>query len=293
MRLVMLLAVLCCGRAAWAEGPCVTDAAQREVCLPAPAQRIVALSPGAVELIYGAGAGSHLVAAVAFSDFPPAANSLPSVGSSDRLDLEALLALEPDLVVAWRSGNPREQVDRLIGLGIPVVYLEPRDFDSVARSLEQLGRLAGTAKQGAAAAESFRSGIARLAARYQGADPVSVFFEVWDQPLMTINDDHLIGKVIRLCGGRNAFGDLDRLVPRISVASVLEANPEVIVTGGKQAQSRELSEQWRQYPSLTAVRRDNLFVIPADLITRPTSRLLAGARDLCAHLETARKHRPD
>ncbi len=289
--ILRLLFLVCLVPAAWAAGPCVTDAGHHRVCLSGPAQRIVALSPGAVELLYAAGAGSHLVAAVAFSDFPPPARSLPSVGSSDRLDLEALLALKPDLVVAWGSGNPKAQVERLIRLGIPVVTLEPRDFEAVARSLEQLGRLAGTARQGAEAAALFRAGIARLAARYQDADPVSVFFQVWDQPLMTINDDHLIGKVIRLCGGRNPFGDLDRLVPRISAASVIKADPEVMVTGGRAEQSDQVFAQWRAFPSLTAVRRDNLFVIPADLITRPTPRLLTGARMLCDQLETARQRR--
>lgn len=286
-----LLLLMCCVKAVWGAGPCVTDAAHHRVCLPAPAQRIVALSPGAVELLYAAGAGRQLVAAVAFSDYPPPAQSLPSVGTSDRLDLEALLALEPDLVVAWGSGNPAEQVARLIQLGIPVVTLEPRDFDSVAVSLEQLGRLAGSAAQGAQAARSFRSGIARLAARYQDAAPVSVFFQVWDKPLMTVNDDQLIGKVIQLCGGRNAFGDLQRLVPRISTASVIKADPEVMVTGGQAGERERAFAQWRQFPSLTAVRRDNLFVIPADLITRPTPRLLSGARMLCEHLQTARQRR--
>lgn len=286
-----LLILLCCARVVWAAGPCVTDAAQRKVCLSAPAQRIVALSPGAVELLYAAGAGSHLVAAVAYSDYPPQARDLPSVGTSDRLDLETILALEPDLVVAWQSGNPKEQVARLVRLGVPVVTIEPRDFDSVAVSLEHLGRLAGTTGQGAQAAAAFRAGIARLATRYQGADPVSVFFQVWAQPLMTINNDHLIGKVIRLCGGRNPFGDLDRLVPRISTASVIKADPEVMVTGGQAGQSDQAFAQWRSFPSLTAVRRDNLFVIPADLITRPTPRLLRGATMLCDHLETARQRR--
>lgn len=131
---------------------CATDDLGQRVCLEAPAQRIAALSPGAVELLYAAGAGPRIVAVVAFSDYPPEATSLPSVGSSTRLDLEALLALNPDLVVAWATGNPSEQVERLAALGLPVFSIEPRDFDGVSSALTGLATLSGTDATGAQSA---------------------------------------------------------------------------------------------------------------------------------------------
>ena len=276
----------------WAAGLiCAVDDNDRRVCLEEPAQRIAALSPGATELVYAAGAGEQVVAVVAYSDYPPEAKQVTSVGSHTRMDLETLLALEPDLVIAWVTGNPPEQIQTLKELGLPVFYIEPRSFEGVSTAIERLARLAGTEDQGNRVAEGFRQGMAALARQYQGAEPVPVFYQVWDQPLMTINDEHLIGKVLTLCGGHNVFGELPRLVPRISREAVLAADPEAIIAGGMGEENRHWLTGWEAYPGLTAVRRDNLFFVPPSLIQRPTPRLLEGSRIFCDKLEQARARR--
>lgn len=270
---------------------CATDDQGQEICLNAPARRIAALSPGATELVYAAGAGEKVVAVVSHSDYPPAARAVTSVGSHTRLDLEALVSLKPDLVIGWVTGNPREQIEALEALGMPVFSIEPRDFEGVSYAIERLARLAGTQAQGQRVADEFRAGMAELAERYAGVEPVPVFYQVWDEPLMTINDEHLIGKVVRLCGGDNVFGDLERLVPRISVESVLAANPEAIVAGGMGEENRHWLDFWERFPRLRAVARDNLFFVPPSLIQRPTPRLLQGSRIFCEKLERARARR--
>nr|WP_221766080.1 cobalamin-binding protein [Halomonas nitroreducens] len=272
-------------------GVCVSDDAGREVCLDAPARRIVALSPGVTELLFAAGAGERLVGAVSFSDYPAAAADLPRVGSYDRLDLEALLALEPDLVVAWAGGNPREQVDRLAALGLPVFFSDVEDFAAIASSLERLGVLAGSETEGRAAATRLRGEVAELRARYADAAPVPVFYQVWEQPLMTVNGTHWISRSLELCGGQNLFAGEASLVPRIGVEAVLARDPEVIVTGGMGEPDSTWLEAWRAFPELTAVRRDNLFFVDPDLVQRATPRLLEGTRALCDHLEMARERR--
>ncbi|CAM3499272.1 Vitamin B12-binding protein precursor [Halomonas lysinitropha] len=274
-----------------ADEVCAIDDGGREVCLAAPAQRIASLSPGATELLFASGAGDRLVAVVDHSDFPPEAVKLPSVGSHDRLDLERLVTLQPDLVIAWVTGNPAEQVERLERLGVPVFRIEPRDFEGIATALERLARLAGSEAQGRQAAERFRQGLAELAARHADAPPVPVFYQVWDSPLMTVNDEHLIGKVVTLCGGVNVFGDLSRLVPRIGEEALLAADPEVLLAGGRGEENRSWLDYWRRYPDLTAVARDNLFFVPPSLLQRPTPRLLEGSRLLCEKLEVARGRR--
>ncbi|WP_166267873.1 cobalamin-binding protein [Marinobacter caseinilyticus] len=286
---ILLLAL--CPVLALSAPRCAVDDWGREVCLSGAAQRIAALSPGATELVFAAGAGAHVVAVVAYSDFPPAAQAVPSVGSHTRLDLEALVTLRPDLVIAWVTGNPAEQIETLADLGMPVFYIEPRDFDGVSTAIERLAYLAGTEAEGERVAAAFRAGMAELAARYEAAAPVPVFYQVWDEPLMTVNNDHLIGKVLTLCGGVNVFGDLDRLVPRIAVESVLVANPEAIVAGGMGEENRHWLTYWEQYPHLQAVARNNLFFVPPSLIQRPTPRLLEGSRILCQKLEQARARR--
>lgn len=273
------------------EPVCATDDRGQEVCLEAPAQRIAALSPGATELVYAAGAGDQVVAVVSHSDYPPAAKTVTSIGSHTRMDLETLVSLKPDLVIGWVTGNPREQLEALEALGLPVFSIEPRDFEGVSSAIERLARLAGTEAQGQRAADEFRDGMAALADRYAGADPVPVFYQVWDEPLMTINDEHLIGKVVALCGGHNVFGDLERLVPRISTEAVLAANPEAIVAGGMGEENRQWLTFWERFPRLQAVSRDNLFFVPPSLIQRPTPRLLEGSRIFCEKLEQARDKR--
>ena len=217
---------------------CAVDDTGTEVCLEQPANRIAALSPGATELVWAAGAGEKVVAVVSFSDYPEAATKVPSVGSHTRMDLERLIELQPDLVIGWVTGNPPEQLEAIRDLGVPVFSIEPRTFEAVSQTIERLATLAGTEDEGFAEAERFRQGIARLESRYRNAEPVPVFYQVWDEPLMTVNDEHLIGKVITLCGGVNVFGDLDRLVPRISPEAVIGANPEAILAGGMGEENR-------------------------------------------------------
>ena len=267
---------------------CVTDDADRQLCLAQPASRIIALSPGATELVFAAGAGEQLVGVVSFSDYPPAAKKLPRVGSYKRLDLEAVLALKPDLIIAWRSGNPMEQVERLQAMGVPVYHSEPRRFEDISTTLERLAVLAGTEAVGQGAADSLRSGMDSLRQRYAEAAPVTVFYQVWEEPLMTVNNEHLISEAIRICGGVNVFGELGSLAPKVSREAVLAKDPEVIIAGGMGEDDPSWLEPWKQFSSLRAVQYDNLFFVAPSTLQRPTPQMLAGTRTLCSHLDTVR-----
>ncbi|NLC09012.1 MAG: cobalamin-binding protein [Gammaproteobacteria bacterium] len=268
--------------------PCAVDDAGQELCLAAPAQRIATLSPGATELTFAAGAGAQVVAGVNHSDYPPAALKLPLVGNHTRIDVEALLALKPDLVVTWVTGNPPAQMELLEELGLPMFAIEPRTFEGVSSAIERLSTLAGTETAGFAEAERFRTGMAEMSEQYRHAQPISVFYQVWETPLMTINNQHLIGKVLQLCGGVNVFADMPRLVPRISPEVVLEADPEVILTGSVEGTSNQQLDHWKSYPKMRAVAKNNLFFVPSSPISRPTPRLLEASRDICQKLDIAR-----
>lgn len=285
---VFLVLLFIWGSTAFASQLCAMDARDREVCLAQAAERVISLSPGATELLFSAGAGEQVKAVSAWSDYPAEAAALPQVGDSNRLNLEAILVLRPDLVVAWVDGNSARQLEKLEKLGTPVFWLEPREFEDIARAVEHLALLTGHADIGSARASEFLSGIAEIRARYLDVSPVRVFYQIWNEPLMTINREELIGKAIELCGGVNVFGELPRLVPRISTESVLEANPEVIVTSGREDSDRAWLEHWEQFPGLKAVELGNLFLEPPDLLARPTLRMLDGARNLCQTLEQAR-----
>ncbi|KPP96991.1 cobalamin-binding protein [Marinobacter sp. HL-58] len=288
---VIIAASLLWQGTAVAKEVCAEDDTGAQVCLDQPATRIAALSPGATELVWAAGAGDQVVAVVSYSDYPEEAKDVTSVGSHTRMDLERLMELEPDLVIGWVTGNPPEQLEALQELGLPVFSIEPRTFEAVSHTIERLATLAGTEEEGFAEADRFRQGIAELEKQYRKADPVPVFYQVWDEPLMTVNDEHLIGKVISLCGGVNVFGDLERLVPRISPEAVIGANPEAILAGGMGEENRHWLTRWEEFPSIDATARDNLYFIPPSLVQRPTPRMLEGSRLFCEKLDDARAKR--
>lgn len=269
----------------------VIDDTGKPVTLARPARRIVSLAPHVTELLYAAGAGSRLVGAVEYSDYPEDAKRIPRVGSGFGFDMEAIVAMQPDLVIAWQSGNPSWQVARLSGLGIPVFVTEPRRLDDVAALLERLGRLAGTEAVAAKTAGEFRRQRAQLQARYSERPPVTVFYQVIDVSLLTINSRHLINDVIDLCGGRNVFSGLPALTPRVDVESVLQKNPDALLASGHAPLWPAWQERWRAWPAFSAAARGNLFFIPPDLIHRHSPRILQGAEQVCAALEQARATR--
>ncbi|WP_321783713.1 cobalamin-binding protein [Paraburkholderia sp. J94] len=268
------------------------DDAGNTITLAAPAQRVISLAPHATELIYAAGGGAKLVGTVSYSDYPPAALKVPRIGDNRALDLERIAALKPDLIVVWRHGNAQQQIDRLRDLHIPLFFSEPHRLDDVATSLTRLGALFGTDATAQAAANTYRHDIAQLRTRYAQRAPVRVFYEVWDQPLMTINGEHTISDAITLCGGRNVFAALRPQVPTLSTEAVLAANPDAIVTAspGATAPDQPLPalDRWRAWPQLSAVAHGNLFAIDGDLLSRAGPRLAQGTEQLCKDLDQAR-----
>lgn len=269
----------------------VRDDTDATVRLAAPASRIVSLAPHVTETLFAAGAGAQIVGAVDFSDYPEAAKRVPRVGGYSRLDLEAIAALQPDLVVGWASGNAPTHIDKLKALGIPVYLAQPERIDDVAKNLERYGQLAGTRAAAQVAATAFRGRLQTLREKYGTRPKVRTFYQVWKQPLITVGGGQVISDVIGLCGGENVFADLKPLAPKVSVEAVLAADPEIIVASGMGEARPEWLDDWRQWHTLTAVKRDNLFFIPPDLIQRHTPRLVEGADRLCAYLETARGKR--
>jgi iron complex transport system substrate-binding protein len=277
----------------WAHAELVfKDDSGHEVRLKAPAKRIITLAPHATEILYAAGAGEWLVGTVEFSDYPPAAKKVPRVGSYERLDLEAISALKPDLVIAWETGNPSRQVAKLKALGLTVYASQPNRMEDIAAQLERFGQLSGSEAVADAAAAQFRQRLERLRRTYAGKPPVRVFYQIWINPLMTVGGPQIISDAIRLCGGENVFGHLNQMSPTVSVETVLQANPEAIVATGMGDARPEWLNDWNTWTRMTAVKRGNLFHINPDIMQRHTPRILDGAEKLCADLDIARSRRP-
>lgn len=252
-----------------------------------PAQRIVSLAPHLTELAYSAGAGAKLVGAVEHSNYPSAARALPRIGDAFRFDFERIATLEPDLVLAWRTGTPVQAIERLDALGFRTEVVGTARLVDIAAALRRIGVLAGTEAAAERAAADFENALASLVERNAGAREVSVFYQISLEPLFTVNDQHLISELLRACGGRNVFADAGDLAPVVGIEAVLARDPEVIIAA-REGGAEEL-EFWRRWQDLAAVRGNNLFAVDADLVARATTRSLAGAGEICRVLEQARR----
>ena len=266
----------------------VQDFSGREVTLDQPAKRIVALAPHIVENLYSAGAGDKLVGVVSYSNFPDEAKNVPEVGSYNAFSLEQVLALNPDLIVMWGSGNGMQTLSTFEALGIPVYVSELRQLSDVPKSIRNLSQLAGTPAIGEAEASRIETELNALHRRYGEKRSLSVLYQIWNDPLQTVNGEHLISEIISLCGGYNIFGDARSLAPRVSLESVLLRDPDAIVASGMGEARPEWLDQWRAYPSLTAVADEALFFVNPDHLQRPSARIVLGAQSLCQQLDQIR-----
>lgn len=287
MTRLIQIALLFVSTAVVAQPITVTDDDGRSITLEQPAQRIISLAPSLTELLFAAGAGDQVVGVSEYSDYPPEAAAIPIVGRYDLLNMEAIVALGPDLIVAWRSGNPRAGVQRLIDLGFNVYVAEPTTLASIADHIDSFALLAGTQQTGSATSRYFRERLADLSDEFQDRDKISVFYQVWNEPLISVGGNELINDIITLCGGSNIFADLG-LAPKVSEEAVLQRNPQAIIASGMDISRPEWLDDWLRWPQLQAVSNANLFFIPPDLVQRHSLRVLSGAEQMCQHIDSVR-----
>lgn len=276
--LALLAACLCACSAASEPPPATSSHA-----------RVATLAPNLTELVFAAGAGDALVGVSAYSDYPPAASRLPEVGDAFAVDRERLATLKPDLLLAWESGTPAHVIDELRRGGYRVETIRTRNLDDVARALRRIGELTGHADAADRAARSYSDALAAIGAEYAGREPIRVFYQVSARPLFTVNGEHYVSALIRLCGGRNIFADLGELAPAIDVEAVVARDPEVMLASTDAGE--DAFDEWQRWPELAANRYRNHFLMPADEIGRATPRLVVAARAVCEALDTARAHR--
>jgi len=258
------------------------------VSLARPATRIVTLSPHLAEIVFAAGARASLVGVSARSDFPEDAQRLPVVSDSGRIDLERIVALRPDLVLAWLSGNPSRQLEQLERRGIPVLAIEVRRLDDIPRLLRLVGAAAGRGEAAEQAALQAARSVRTLVARYAGLRPLRVFVEIWHEPLMTVSGSHLISEVLQVCGGKNVYAKAAALTPAVSPETLLVLRPEVVIMSSGAGTGAEQAGRWRRLALLPAVQQGALYELDPNLLHRQGPRLIEAARTMCGQLERAR-----
>jgi iron complex transport system substrate-binding protein len=256
----------------------MTDVAGRTVRVPQEPKRVVSLAPSITELVYALDMGGILKGAVQFSNYPAQAKKLPRVGSYDRPDVERIVRLEPDLVLAIRDGNPKQVIDRLEDMDIPVFTLDSNNLEEIMQSITALGRVLDNPERAEELVQEMRERLLLVKSRTQEADNrPRVFFQADASPIIGAGGETFIDELIRLAGGENAISDKKRY-PRLGWEDILRLNPDVAViasmAGGKDADS--LMRDWHRWPQLRAVQEDRVHVVDADLFERPTPRLLDG-----------------
>lgn len=276
--------------------PCITAAEIRleqadgsTLSLAAPVTRLVTLSPHLTELVFAAGAGDQLIATVEYSEYPEAAAVIPRIGDAFRLDVERIVTLHADLVIAWDSGNPRPAIDQLRSLGVPVWSVEIREPGEIADILEAIGTATGRSESANSESNKIRERLINLTRQYAGVDVLDYFYQVGVKPLFTINGDHLISKGLSLCGGHNVFDTEPGLAFQVSYESVIVANPDALFAPYLEDMPDPLAA-WRDWPAMRALRRGALFLLPADPISRATPRFLDSLEFACKLLHSLREH---
>ena len=264
----------------------VIDPTGRTVQVPVKALRIVALAPSITEMIYALQQGDRLVGVTRFSNYPPRANKLPLVGTYIQPDVERIVALRPDLVIAIKDGNPLSTVEQLQSIGVPVYAVNPIDLDGVMQSMLALGELLGATHEAHAVVSDMRTRIARVQERLAGISRrPKVFFQIGVSPIVSVGSNTFIHTLITLAGGENvAAGPMP--YPRYSREQVISLAPEVIVITSmeRSALYNQVKAEWMQWPAIPAARNEAIFIAPSDLFDRPSPRLVDALELLVRHI---------
>jgi iron complex transport system substrate-binding protein len=287
-RLIPTLLTLLAAVAARAAPLSVTDDLGNTLTLPAPATRIVSLSPGGTEMLFAAGAGSHVIATVEYADEPPAAKQVPRIGDVVSVDIERLVAMHPDVVVVWPGGGNGADIGKIGKLAIPLYRQQADTLAALPDSLRRLGRLAGTQAVADRNASELAARLQSIAAQYSREPPVTAFIQVWSRPLYTVGGKQLMTDAFALCGVRNVFADLKEASPVVEVEAVIARNPDMIVAVTETAAAAGWLEEWRRFPSMNAVKSGRLVSFQDARLVRLGPSAVEATEALCKRLAAAR-----
>ena len=252
-------------------------------------QRIIALAPHIVESLYAIGAGQQIIGTTAHSDYPKAAEDILRVGNYARLQIEKIIQLKPDVIIAWKTGNPVDDLARLKKYQLKVIYSQPQTLEDVAKELIMLGKVTGRETTANAVAAEYIKKLQIIKNTYANKSKVSVFYELWSRPLRTVANNAWPQQQIQLCGASNPFSDAQDDYPSIGLEQALVTLPQIVIQPGKQGADSPDGLNWRQWQHIPAVKNNFIFHPNADKAHRMTTRMLDEVQILCEQIDTARQ----
>jgi len=251
-------------------------------------QRIIALSPHAVEMLFAIGAGDRIIATIEYADYPAAALDIPRIGNFTGIQIEKIVALQPDLIIGWKSGNKLADLNKLESLGFKLFYSHPNTITEIRSELIKMGELTGLQKKANAVASKIQQQHQKIIDQYAQKENVSVFYQLWHDPLRTIGPDNWNETLINDCNGVNIFNDTRTPYPVVSLENVLSKNPEVIIIPHHSGSVAVKKELWNKWQHISAVKQKHIFTIDGDLLHRFGPRAIEGLELLCEAIDSAR-----
>ncbi|HUE48141.1 MAG TPA: helical backbone metal receptor [Steroidobacteraceae bacterium] len=262
----------------------VADDLSRKVTVRDPPLRIVSLTPGATEMLFAAGAGGQVIATVEYSDEPPAARRLARIGDVAAVDMERLVALRPDVVVAWPAGGNPAQREKIARLNIPLYQQQVVRLADLPGSVRRLGALAGSGAAAERAAHDIEARLAALQRTYgaggAGKAP-TVLLQVWNRPVYTVGGQHLMSDALAICGARNVFADLPEAGPLVDTEAVIGRDPDIIIAAAPPGEGAAWLADWKRFATLTAVRSGRLVVFEDQALSRLGPSVIDATEGLC------------
>jgi iron complex transport system substrate-binding protein len=246
--------------------------------VPDRPQRVISLAPSITEIVYALDRGNLLVGATQYSTHPDEAEKLPRVGSYIRLDIEKIVALKPDLCLAIKDGNPVHIVDKIESLGIPVYVIDPKNLNGIMDTVRRFGELLAARAESENLIQSMKSRLDKVTAMVAraGSRP-RVFFQIDAAPIISAGDNTFINELITMAGGTNLAAG-PQAYPHYNWEEILRLQPDIALVASMAGgySPEELVAGWRRWPQIPAVKSGRIYIVDANLIDRPTPRLVDG-----------------
>lgn len=255
---------------------------------------IITLSPHLAEIVSELGATDQLIGVSDASNFPTSVKQIKRVADFQNINLELIKQLNPDIILIWKTGTSAKQQLALKSIfknsSTQLIETDASSLSEIATEFERLGKIIGKENQGKEIAIKFREKLKQIEIQNRNKPSVSVFYQAWPSPLMTLNGKHLISDMIRICSGKQIFSDQNILVPTVSIESVIQLNPEVILSASQNDDHKDIDNFsiWKKYPNLKVNQLKGYLNINGDIITRPTSRSLLATQEICSFLDEIR-----
>jgi vitamin B12 transport system substrate-binding protein len=265
-----------------------TSASYASITIHSPKPRLISLSPHITEMLFSIGAGEQIIATSEMSDYPIAAKKIPRVGNYLRIQIERIIELDPDYIIAWQGGSPADDLARLKKLGFNIIYSAPKKFVDIASDIKKLGKISGQQRQANQLAAKFLTRLKTIKAQYKNKTRLNAFYELWATPLTTIAKDSWPQQHLDICGANNVFYNTSTPYPVVSIEQVLTKNVEVIIVPLSKGQTEKQSYNWRKWPQIKAVNRQQFIYPNSDKMHRMTLRALDELENLCGKIDEVR-----